>query len=236
MKTLHTNTIITLNKCKIINKKVVILLKITWFGQSCFLIETDNNIKILLDPFDDSIGYTPFKGEADIVTVSHHHFDHDYTDCVTNSPAIIDKPGTYEIKNIKIKGLPSFHDNVKGAARGKNTIFLFDIDGTRICHLGDIGYILSSSEIESLGNIDILMIPVGGNFTIDGKEAAILCKKINSSIILPMHYKTTFTILPLEGAEKFIIEMQNAERLPSNVFTVDNNFDKKNKVKMLSLK
>ncbi|URZ05096.1 hypothetical protein CLROS_004200 [Clostridium felsineum] len=213
----------------------MIKLKFTWYGQACFLIESKNNKKILLDPFDNSIGYSTFKGEADIVTISHHHFDHDYTDGITNSPKILDKPGEYRIDDITIKGIPSFHDNVKGAARGKNTIFLFNIDGLKICHLGDLGYILSDSEIKELGTIDVLMIPVGGNFTIDGKEAALLCKKINSSIVLPMHYKTSFTVMPIEGAEKFIMNMKNAEKLSSNVLTVNEKNSQKNQVKIFSI-
>ncbi|KHD37744.1 beta-lactamase [Clostridium acetobutylicum] len=211
-------------------------MKFTWYGQSCFLIETKRKKKILLDPFNNSIGYPTFKGEADIITVSHHHFDHDFIDCVTNSPKVIDKPGDYKIDDITIKGIPSFHDNVHGAARGENTIFLFNIDGFNVCHLGDIGYVLSDLEVKNLGNVDVLMIPVGGNFTIDGEEAGQLCKKINSNIILPMHYKTTFTILPLEGAEKFIMSMKNAERLQSNVLTLDTKTNEKNQVKIFSIK
>lgn len=210
-------------------------MNLTWFGQSCFLIETDENKKILTDPFDETLGYKPYKGAADIITISHHHFDHD---CIKNFPEniiIFDKPGTYKYENIEIVGFPSYHDDLKGAARGKNIIFTFKIDNIKICHLGDLGYILSEDEVNSLGNIDVLLVPVGGNFTIDGNEAAKLCMKINSKIVIPMHYKTPLISLPIDGIDKFILNMKNGEKLHESKLIIEKNLSGTNKVLMPTL-
>lgn len=205
-------------------------MNLTWFGQSCFLIETDENKKILTDPFDETLGYKPYKGPVDIVTISHHHFDHDCTKNLPEDTIILDKTGTYKYENLEITGFPSYHDKHKGAARGKNTIFTFKIDNLKICHLGDLGYVLSQDEINSIGNIDVLLVPVGGNFTIDGDEAAELCKKINSKIVVPMHYKTPLTSLPIDGVDKFILNMKNGEKLHENKLVIEENLSKTNKV------
>lgn len=205
-------------------------MNLTWFGQSCFLIETNENKKILTDPFDATLGYKQYNGAVDIVTISHHHFDHDFTKNLPDDTIILDKPGTYKYENIKITGFPSYHDKLKGAARGKNTIFILEIDNLRICHLGDLGYILSADEINSLGNIDVLLIPVGGNFTIDGSEASELCKKISSKIVVPMHYKTPLTSLPIDGVDKFILNMKNGEKLHESKLVIEENLSGTNKV------
>lgn len=205
-------------------------MNLTWFGQSCFLIETNESKKILTDPFDATLGYRPYKGAVDIVTISHHHFDHDCTQNLPDNTIILDKTGTYKYENIEITGFLSYHDKLKGAARGKNTIFIIKIDNLKICHLGDLGYILSEDEINSLGNIDVLLIPVGGNFTIDGNEAAELCKKINSKIVIPMHYKTPLTSLPIDGVDKFILNMKNGEKLHESKLVIEEHLSGTNKV------
>ncbi|WP_331000644.1 MBL fold metallo-hydrolase [Clostridium guangxiense] len=208
----------------------MIILNLTWFGQSCFLLESNNGKKILTDPFDTTLGYKSYSGAVDVVTISHHHFDHDYVKNLPENTIIFDKPGAYKYENIEIIGFPSYHDNLKGAARGKNTIFTFKMDNLKICHLGDLGYILSEDEINSLGNIDVLLIPVGGNFTIDGDEAAKLCKKINSKIVIPMHYKTPLTSLPIDGVDKFILNMKNGEKLHESKLVIKENLRGNNRV------
>lgn len=210
-------------------------MEITWFGQSCFLIKTSKNKFILTDPFDEKIGYKAYTGPADVVTISHHHFDHDCTTKLSEGTKILDTPGEYNWEDIYIKGFPSYHDKQKGALRGKNTIFTIEADGLRICHLGDLGYVLTDEEIKALGKIDVLLIPVGGNFTIDGNEASELCLKMKSKIVIPMHFKTSLISLPIEGAEKFILRMKNGEKTYDNKISITEKPTGVNEVKILSI-
>ncbi|MEY7999373.1 MBL fold metallo-hydrolase [Clostridium sp. Mt-5] len=210
-------------------------MKITWLGHSSFLLEDSKCHKLLTDPFDETVGYKVFQGEVDLITISHNHFDHNYTQNIKCSH-IINKPGSFNLCDIPIMGIPSYHDKVKGAKRGKNIIFIIEMDGYRICHLGDLGYILSKDEIEKLGSIDVLLIPVGGNFTIDGKEAAELSRSINSHIVIPIHYKTSSLTFELDGLERFLKYMKSAERVKSNSLVIENKLQEYNSVKILDYK
>lgn len=207
-------------------------MKIKWLGHSCFLITDSTGRKILTDPFDGSIGYKVFEGDVDLVTISHHHFDHDYTGGLKGNPQIIDKVGLFNKCDIDFEGIPSFHDKYQGAKRGENIIFVFHIDGYTICHLGDLGYELSQTEINKLGNVDVLMIPTGGNFTITAIEASRLALSINSHIVIPMHYKTPTLSFPLAGVEDFVMEMKNGEKLGSNTLNIEGKLEGYNKVKI----
>lgn len=208
-------------------------MKITWIGHSSFLLEDSKGRKLLTDPYDETVGYNIFKGDVDVVTISHHHFDHDYTKMINKNAAIIDKVGLFYEKDISIKGLPSYHDKFKGAKRGENVIYIFEMDDLRICHLGDLGYILSQNEIDELGDIDVLLIPVGGNFTIDSKEAAELCSKIKAHIVIPMHYKTPVINFPIDGVEGFINQMKNGTKINDSTLIIDKISDERNLVKIL---
>lgn len=208
-------------------------MKITWIGHSSFLIENSEGKKLLTDPFDDTIGYSVYRGSCDIVTISHHHFDHDYTKEIKGKYELIDKTGGCNVNGIEIIGIPSYHDKVKGAKRGKNIIFIFEIDNYRICHLGDLGYVISKDEACRIGNIDVLFVPVGGNFTIDGKEAAEVTKLIKPHIVIPMHYKTTQLKMELDGAETFIKYMGNSEKIGDSEIKMNEKLDEYNRVKIL---
>ena len=208
-------------------------MEIKWIGQSSFLITDSRGIKIITDPFDESIGYKVFNEHADIVTISHNHFDHNCTKYIKGNFKVINKTGNFIESGIKILGIPSFHDKCRGAKRGNNIIFTFEIDGFRICHLGDLGHYLSSDDMEKIGNIDVLFIPVGGNYTIDGKEASEIAKKINSHIVIPMHYKTPVLNLPLAGAEAFLSHMKNCEKINDNKIILKNKISDSNKVEIL---
>lgn len=210
-------------------------MEITWLGHSSFLIEDSKGRKVLTDPFDESVGYPIFEGDVDVVTISHSHFDHNYTEKVKYN-AISDKVGYFNLCDIPIAGIPSYHDKVQGAKRGENIIFIVQVDGYRICHLGDLGYVLSDEEVKSLGNIDVLLLPIGGNYTIDGKEASELANRINSHIIIPMHYKTHILSFPLEGLENFLTYMKNGEKVGSNKIHIEGPLEGKNKVKILDYK
>jgi len=211
-------------------------MKIKWLGHACFLITDSNGKKILTDPFDKSVGYDLYEGDADLVTVSHHHHDHDYVSGVKENPVIIDEAGTYKKCGIEFEGIPSYHDKNQGADRGKNIIFVFNVDGYKICHLGDLGYELSDDEISKLRNVDILLIPVGGKYTIDANEAARVALSINSHVVIPMHYKTPALGIALAGTEEFVSAMDNAEYVDSNTLKIEGKLDGYNKVKVLGYK
>lgn len=187
-------------------------MKIRWFGQACFLMESEKGIRIVTDPFNSSLGYKIPSVEADMVTVSHEHYDHNATDEVKGNPEIVRGTGEKKIKDIAIKGVETFHDKAQGAQRGKNTVFSFEIDGMKIIHLGDLGHILTQEQIENIGEVDILLIPVGGTFTIDAQEASEVVGQLKPKITIPMHYKTPAITLPIEGVERFLSGKKNIER------------------------
>ena len=187
-------------------------MRIKWFGHSCFEIHGTDGVTIVTDPFDSSVGYRLPDTRADIVTVSHDHFDHNYIHAVKGDFKVINKVGNFQVKDINIKGIASFHDNVNGEKRGSNIIYVFGIDGMNVCHLGDLGHILDARQLNSIGKIDVLFIPVGGNFTIDAKTAVKVVSQLNPAIVIPMHYKTPMVQMPIDTADKFIEMMGNAEK------------------------
>ncbi len=174
-------------------------MKIKYFGHSSFKISgktsTGADITIVTDPFNEKdVGIPYSTQEADIVTISHQHKDHNALDKIKGTPGddyfVADTPGEYEIKGLRILGLKSFHDNKEGAERGKNTIFIFDFADGRIAHLGDLGHELSSDQQEQIENIDVLLTPVGGIYTIGPKSAKNVIEDIEPLVVIPMHYKT----------------------------------------------
>jgi len=163
-------------------------MEITYLGHASFKLKGKTGV-VVTDPFDPKMVGLKFPSvEADIVTVSHNHQDHNNITLVKNYSKVIDNPGEYEIKDISILGFSTFHDSKKGEERGKNTIFVFEIDGIRLAHLGDLGHLLSESVVDDMGSIDILMVPVGGGYTISPAEAMDVISSIEPSIIIPMHY------------------------------------------------
>jgi len=209
-------------------------MEITWLGHSCFLLKDSIGRTLLTDPFDPTIGYETYKGSSDIVTISHQHFDHNYTKDLKSGYKIIDKIGMFYIYDIPIKGIPSYHDKNKGSKRGDNIIFTFKIDNYMICHLGDLGHPLSNEDMDAIGSIDILFIPVGGNYTLNGKEASEVTKKLNPKIVIPMHYKTSLASFPLEGVETFLLYMKNASKIDSNTLVINDEIKDSLSVKILN--
>ncbi|PJA92296.1 hypothetical protein CO134_00815 [Candidatus Kuenenbacteria bacterium CG_4_9_14_3_um_filter_39_14] len=193
-------------------------MQIQWFGQSCFKItskSTNGDVILVTDPYANKYGLKKPKLSADIITVSHNHEDHNDCQSVkgtsnTPDPFIIKGPGEYEFKGIFIYGIPSYHDNEHGAQRGQNTIYVISTEGITVTHLGDIGEReLTAEQLEYVEDSDILLIPVGGKYTIDGKEAAKLVSQIEPRIVIPMHYKIPGLNLDIDSAEKFIKEIGN---------------------------
>ena len=183
---------------------------INWYGHSCFKITNQGgHLIIITDPFDKKIGLNPPRCSADIVTVSHQHDDHNNTKAITgmeeSKPFIVDSPGEYEIKGVSIIGCRSFHDKEK---KEQNVIYLMEVDKIRICHLGDFGQEkLEDKQVEKIGNVDVLMIPVGGNYTIGAKEAVKIVSQIDPRIVIPIHYKLPGLKIELADVKEFLKEM-----------------------------
>lgn len=180
---------------------------ISWFGHSCFKIQT-KDATVIIDPFDPKIGLKAPRGEADIVLVSHDHYDHNNIDAIKGAPFIIREPGEYEVKNVFIYGIPSYHDKTEGKERGDNIIYLVEAEDMKIAHLGDLGQAsLTDDQLERLDGIDVLLIPIGGDATINAKEAVDIINQIEPRIVVPMHYKTADLKLNLDGLDKFCKEI-----------------------------
>ncbi len=163
-------------------------MDIKYFGHSSFFIKS-KDAKLVTDPFDTQMVGIKFpKIEADIVTISHHHLDHDRAELVTGDRLVIDMAGEYEKKGMRVMGYQTYHDKKKGAERGENIVYKIEGDGISVLHCGDLGLVLEDSFVDQLGEVDVLLVPVGGFFTIDSTEAVELVKKIEPSIVIPMHY------------------------------------------------
>ncbi|MDO8524517.1 MAG: MBL fold metallo-hydrolase [bacterium] len=188
-------------------------MNIVWHGQSFFEIGVKNRkegeTKIVIDPFEaDFVGLKFPKTDGDIVLVSHNHKDHANAKAVGGSPFIIDTPGEYEIKDVFIKGIPAFHDNSNGKERGTVIMFTMQAEGMKIGFLSDLGQKeLTSQQVDDLGNIDILFIPVGGTYTIGAKDAAEITSQVEPGIVIPMHYKIPGLKVEIDEVSKFLKEM-----------------------------
>ncbi len=176
-------------------------MRIKWLGHSCFKICSEFNI--LIDPYDESLTYTFDPGEVNIILESHQHSDHCAHDRVSGDPAIVKTPGEHLFNKVRIFGVGSFHDEDKGTKRGTNIIFKIETEGFTVVHMGDLGQALDHKQVEQLQDIDVLMIPVGGTYTIDYKAAVETVKRLNPKIVLPMHYKTEFCPYPIDGYSRF---------------------------------
>lgn len=185
-------------------------MNIKWFGHACFRLK-DRYGTAFTDPFPpQKFGdYNRSKNKADIVTISHQHPNHSSVENFNGSPYVITRPGEYEVNGIFVTAIRTFHDNKKGADRGYNNVMLFQFDDLSICHLGDLGHILSQKEVEQLSSVDILLIPVGGNpgGTLNASQAAEVISLIEPYIVIPMHYKTPAYPGKLDSVDKFLKEM-----------------------------
>jgi len=191
-------------------------MKVKWLGHACFMITSDAGIKIITDPYERSgdLTYGEIKESADIVTVSHEHFDHNNVSAVRGNPEIA--RGTKKAKGIEFRGIATYHDDTGGKLRGNNTIFCFEVDGISVCHLGDLGHQLSDRQVAELGKVDILLIPVGGFYTIDAKVASEVCNRLTPGVIIPMHYKTDKCGLPIAGVDEFLQGKKDVSRLDTS--------------------
>lgn len=217
-------------------------MTITWYGQSCFKIQTrskrgSDEIIIFTDPFDKSIGLRPPQGQANIVTISHQHIDHNNTDSLKGDFFTVDAPGEYSIQGITIEGIESFHDNVEGQEVGRNTIFLIESEDIRICHLGDLGHKLSQKQLDRMNGVDILMIPVGGKKSLSPKLAEEVMGQIEPKMIIPMHYKINGMETDMIDEKAFCAEVGNCpkELMPKLVLKKKDLEDKENEIVLMSV-
>lgn len=192
-------------------------MKIEWLGHATFIITSNNGIKILTDPYKSeglqgSIKYGPIKENVDIVTVSHAHSDHCHIPIGLKDATIVRNNIDDTINGIKIKTIDSFHDTASGKERGCNSIFVFNVDGIKIAHFGDLGHILDDAHIRELGQIDVALIPVGGVFTIDAKVASEIIEKIKPKIVIPMHFKTPKLGFDIDKVDTFLINKKDVEQ------------------------
>jgi L-ascorbate metabolism protein UlaG (beta-lactamase superfamily) len=185
-------------------------MKIKWLGHACFLITSNSGIRIVTDPYkaDYALAYDEIKESADIVTVSHEHFDHNNTRVIMGKPLMVRKSA--EAKGLNFKSIDTFHDGMGGRERGSNTLFCFTVDAINICHCGDLGHIPSDKQCAEIGSVDVLLIPVGGFFTLEPYQVDQFVGKINPRLVIPMHYKTSKSSkMPFAGVENFIAGKKN---------------------------
>ena len=200
-------------------------MEITWYGHSCFRLTERNYATVVTDPYDHkSIGYDSLKLRSDIVTVSHEAPGHSNTDVVKGTSHVIDGAGEFEIGGVFITGVQTDgsgsgkkKSKKENEASGRNTIYVFDYDGITVAHLGDLKEIPTQSEIESLGTINVALVPVGGGGGLNAAKAAEVISLIEPNLVIPMHYSTPATKLSLDSLNKFIKEMglSKAETQPS---------------------
>jgi len=187
-------------------------MQIVWKGQACFYITASRGkqeqVRILIDPYEDSLGLKLSPQEADIVLVTHDHFDHNNVKAVKGDPFVINSPGEYEVKEVFVQGIQTFHDDVEGKERGLNTVYTITAEGITLCHMGDFGQKeLTPEQVEKIGQVHVLMIPVGGTYTITGKEAGKIISQIEPAIVVPMHYALPRLKPKLASVDEFLQAM-----------------------------
>ena len=193
-------------------------MNIKFLGHATFVITSDTGVKIITDPYETGpdLTYGEIAESADIVTVSHEHLDHGNVAAVKGNPEVVSRAGRAKAKGIEVKGIASYHDDAGGRLRGNNIIFCFEVDGIRVCHLGDLGHLLDGKQVKEIGSVDILLIPVGGYYTIDAKAATKVCDQLKPKVIIPMHYRTEKSIPGILGVDEFLRGKANVTRLDSS--------------------
>ena len=168
------------------------------------MLTIESGVRILMDPCAPKTGYTIAPVEADAVTASHDHYDHNYFDAALGDPVRITEPGVHEVKSVRITGIPTWHDKERGAKRGRNIMFLVEMDGIRLLHAGDLGHLPDEAAVRAVGQVDVLLAPIGGVYTIDGTEAKELARLLHPKVFVPMHYKTGRLSFELDGLSPFL--------------------------------
>jgi L-ascorbate metabolism protein UlaG (beta-lactamase superfamily) len=180
-------------------------MEITWYGRACFRLK-GRDATVITDPCPPTTGFVAGKHEVDLLTLSHAHADHAYTRSITAGMTLT-RPGEYEYRDLLVTGVKTWHDGSEGSERGENIVFAVEVDGVHICHLGDLGHLLTDEQLSELGPIDVLLVPAGGNFTISPAEAAAVVAQIEPKIVIPMHFAAEGASADLLGPETFLHEL-----------------------------
>src|SRR5688500_18322968 len=186
-------------------------MEITWYGRACFRLK-GKDATVITDPCPPSTGFVAGKHDVDLLTISHDHPDHSYTRSIS-AGLTLTRPGEYEFSELLVTGIRTYHDGEAGTSRGENMVFAVDIDGVHICHLGDLGHLLTDEQLTELGPVDVLLVPVGGETTLTPTEAAEVVAQIGPKIVIPMHYGVDGASKDLGGPEKFLHEMATEPKI-----------------------
>ncbi len=205
-------------------------MKIKYLAHSSFLVTTESGTRILFDPYSPgaysgSMRYGAIRDAADIVVASHEHPDHGGTDSIAGNPVVIHglqlmKSAPRAIKDITLRAVPTLHDQSGGKERGENALLILEADGMRLCHAGDLGHVLTDEQVRQAGDIQILLLPVGGHFTIDAAEATRVMEQLSPQITIPMHYKTPDIDFPIGPVDDFLAGKSNVRRTDSSELTL----------------
>jgi L-ascorbate metabolism protein UlaG (beta-lactamase superfamily) len=193
-------------------------VRLKWLGHSAFLLTAIDGTSVITDPyvsgsFSGQVRYGPIREVAAAVTVSHHHEDHDGVSQLQGKPTVLDAVGTFKTGSVTITGFETFHDRSEGAQRGRNIGFVFGADGLRVCHCGDLGHVLTAQQVAAIGKVDVLLVPVGGTFTVDAAKAHEVAAQLEARVIIPMHYKTDKLGFDIAGIDSFLRGKANVRRV-----------------------
>ena len=201
------------------------LVRLTYFAHSCFLVEAADGTRVIIDPyltnsFDGALRYGAIAEPADVVLATHEHDDHGATSTIPGNPLVFVHPSKEQVGGVAITGVQVAHDEAGGSKRGKNTIIVLDDGQVRLAHLGDLGHALDAATGKAVGRGDVVLVPVGGFFTIDYKEAAQVVESLAPRIVVPMHYKTEMTDFPITTEEQFLATQKNVVREQSSTLEI----------------
>lgn len=191
-------------------------MKLKWYGHSCFGMTFSNGTTLITDPFDDTVGYPLCTAQADAVLSSHDHFDHNHIQSIAGNPRMINTPGIHEVNGIRITGTPSFHDPEQGKLRGKNVIFAVEGDGLRIVHLGDLGHMPDQQQLAAMQGADVLLIPIGGTYTITTPQAVEILAQAHPRAAIAMHFKNAHCGFPITDESEFV-RLTGAVTVPNEI-------------------
>lgn len=192
-------------------------MKIKWLGHSCFRLTLNNGKTLVTDPYDPSVGYPPLHERADVALSSHGHFDHNCFDALEGDPIIVNSEGVHEVCGAKITGVPSFHDDAGGYKRGKNLIFVIEADGVKIAHLGDLGHLPETeAQRAALSDLDVMLIPIGGFFTIDTATAVRIIEACKPRCAIAMHFANEYCHFTVSDEREFV-RLTHAQRIANEV-------------------
>ncbi len=181
-------------------------MDLTWLGHGCFRLR-GRSAAVVTDPYPPSLGPKLARLEANVVTISHGHQNHSYLQAVTKDPYVVQGPGEYEAAGVHVTGVSTFHDNESGATYGRNTVYVIEVDDVRVCHLGDLGHKLGDDALETISNLDVLLVPVGGGSSLDATKAAEVVRQVEPRYVVPMHYALPAVKKELGPVERFLKEM-----------------------------